>query len=341
MNFLDILKSYEKIAIVGTGKNAGKTVALNEFISIGAENSAKMGITSIGRDGERQDIVTSTEKPAIFVPAGTLVATAEACLKAFTARAEILDVTPFETAMGRVVICQTVEEGFIEIAGPDSNNEIREVCNIMMNLGAKVTLIDGALNRKTQASPAVADGVVLSTGAVLSRDMEIVIDRTKHLVNVLTLPRVMDDIEGVARQAIEGGFVSFIDSNNNIIETEYKTALGCADKIISEVREDYEYIVLPGTLMNSFIRSMQGLLRFKKIGIVVSDGTKLFTEPMDYKIFERLGGKIEVIDPINLLAVTVNPYSPEGYYFEPELFLKAMKESLYPMQVLDCMQGGN
>lgn len=341
MNFLEILKNYEKIAIVGTGKNAGKTVALNEFISTGAENSINMGITSIGRDGERQDIVTSTEKPAIFVPAGTLVATAEVCLKSFSARAEILDVTPFETAMGRVIICRTVEDGFIEIAGPDTNKEIREVCNMMMGLGAKVTLIDGALNRKTQASPAVADGVILSTGAVLSRDMEIVIDKTKHLVNILTLPKLMGEIEGVARQAIEGGFVSFIDSNNNIIETNYKTALGCSDKIINEVREDYEYIVLPGTLMNSFLKSMQGLLRFKKIGIIVSDGTKLFTEPMDYKIFKKLGGRVEVVEPINLLAVTVNPYSPEGYYFEPKLFLEAMKEALYPMKVLDCMQGGN
>lgn len=341
MNFLDIIKNYKKVAIVGTGKNAGKTVALNEFISAGARENIKIGITSIGRDGERQDIVTNTEKPAIFVPAGTLIATAEKCLQSFTMGYEIIDVTPFETAIGRVVITKALEDGFVEIAGPDSNSEIKDACEKMISLGAEVTLIDGALNRKTQASPAIADAVVLSTGAVLSRDMEIVIQKTKHIINMLTLPKVSNDIEKACRAAVESGYVSFIDEKGNIITTDYVTALGCAEGIINEVREDYEYIVIPGTLMNSFIKSMKDLLRFKKVKIVVVDGTRVFTKLMDQKMFERLGGKIEVLDPIKLLAVTVNPYSPEGYYFDPELFLNAAKEALYPMEVLDCMQGGN
>lgn len=341
MNFLDIIKNYKKVAIVGTGKNAGKTVALNEFISAGAREKIKIGITSIGRDGERQDIVTNTEKPAIFVPAGTLVATAEKCLQSFTIGYEIIDVTPFETAIGRVVITKALEDGFVEVAGPDSNSEIKDACERMISLGAEVTLIDGALNRKTQASPSIADAVVLSTGAVLSRDMEIVIQKTKHIISMLTLPKVSFDIEEVCRAAIESGYVSFIDKNNNIITTDYVTALGCSEGIINEVREDYEYIVLPGTLMNSFIKAIKDLLRFKNIKIVVVDGTRVFTELMDQKMFERLGGEIEVLDPIKLLAVTVNPYSPEGYYFDPELFLNAAREALYPMEVLDCMQGGN
>ena len=33
-----------------------------------------LGLTSIGRDGESTDVVTGTEKPSIFVPAGTLIA---------------------------------------------------------------------------------------------------------------------------------------------------------------------------------------------------------------------------------------------------------------------------
>lgn len=340
MNFKDLLKSYKRIAIVGTGKNAGKTVALNEFIAAAACENIRIGLTSIGRDGERQDIVTSTEKPAIFVTKGTLIATAEGCLKRFTTDYEIIDVTPFDTAIGRVIICSVIEDGYVEIAGPDSNKEIKNVCERMMEFGAGVTLIDGALNRKTQASPAIAEGVILSTGAVLSRDMEVVLQRTRHYSKILTLPRVEDSVVDICKEAVESGFVSFIDSTNNIITTDYITALGKADSILNEVREDYKYIVLPGTLMNSFIKSIQDLLRVKKIEIVVADGTKIFVEPMDYNIFEKLGGRVKVIDPINLLAITVNPYSPEGYYFEPTLFLEVMKEGLRPIEVIDCMLGG-
>jgi hypothetical protein len=98
--------------------------------------------------------------------------------------------------------------------------------------------------------------------------------------------------------------------------------------------------VLPGSLTGNFIKSIGDILRSNNIKIVVMDGTKIFVDVMDYKLFERLGGKIQVIDPINLAAVTVNPYSPEGYYFNPVIFIEAIREALYPIDVFDCMQGG-
>ncbi|MDF2672376.1 MAG: hypothetical protein K0R09_641 [Clostridiales bacterium] len=340
MNFLDILRNNTTIGIIGTGKNAGKTVALNEFINIASKHSVRIGITSIGRDGERQDIVTFTEKPPIFVPRGTFVATAEMCLSNFDTEYEIIDITPFQTAMGRVIICEVVEDGFIEIAGPDSNSEIKRVCGFMRDIGADRILIDGALNRKTLASPAVADAVVLSTGAVLSRSMEVTIQKTKHYAKMLCLEKVNDDIETICREAAGMGVVSFIDKNKKIINTKYITALGCGKQITGEIKPEYEYVVLPGTLTSSFIKSIRDVLKEINIKIVVMDGTKVFLDAMDYKTFERLGGRIQVVDSINLAAVTVNPYSPEGYCFDPVIFVEAIREALYPIDVFDCMQGG-
>jgi hypothetical protein len=340
VKFVDILKRYRKIAIVGTDKNAGKTVALNEFINTAAENDIRLGITSIGRDGERLDIVTNTEKPSIYVPENTIIATAEGCLKTSEAALEILDITPFQTAIGRVVICEVRRGGYVEIAGPDSNSEIKKVSDFMLDLGVDNVLIDGALNRKTQGSPSVADGIILSTGAVLSRSIENVVEKTKHIVKVLTYPQVDKSLQRACEESANSSYVSFIDSEGRFIKTNYKTALGASANIIGELKEDYEYIVFPGTLMNSFIRAMQEVLRHKKLKLVVRDGTRIFAESMDLKIFERLGGKIEVIEPINLLAVTINPYSPEGYYFDPDLLLSAVGESLSPIDVFDCMKGG-
>lgn len=341
MDFVSIIDNYKKVAIVGTYKNAGKTVALNEFINASGYRNKRIGITSIGRDGERRDIVTDTEKPPIYVTEGTFIATAEGCLARFDTPYEIIDVTPFQTAIGRVVICSAKEDGYVEIAGPDSNKEIKHVCDFMLELGAEVVFIDGALNRKTQASPAVADGVILSTGAVLSRSLDAVIDKTRHTASMLTLPQIDKSIKSLCEEAATSSFVSFIDKNGNIINTHYKTALGLSNKILDMIKEDYEYIVFPGTLMNSFIKTMHTVLHSSNIKLVVKDGTKIFAEPMDYRIFQKLGGQIYVIDSINLLAVTVNPVSPEGYSFEPALLLDAMKEALYPLDVFDCMQGGS
>lgn len=340
MDFTDILENYKRIAIVGTYKNAGKTVALNEFINIAGGKGKILGITSIGRDGERKDIVTSTAKPPIFVPAGTFIATAETCVLHSLAPLEIINVTTFSTAIGRVVICKAKEAGYVEIAGPDSNSEIKKVCELMLEQGAQNILIDGALNRKSQASPAIAEGVILSTGAVLGRSIEVVIDKTVHITKMLTLPKVNEEILEACSEAATSNYVSFIDSKKNIINTHFKTALGCAHKIIELIKDDYKYVVVPGTVMNSFIKAMEGTLHNRKIQLVVRDGTKVFIEPMDYRIFEKLGGRIKVIEPINLLAVTINPYAPEGYNFEPAFFYEAMKEALYPLEVFDCIAEG-
>lgn len=340
MDFKDIIENYKKIAIVGTYKNAGKTVALNEFINIAESKGKILGITSIGRDGERKDIVTNTEKPPIFVPAGTFIATAETCALNTETPLEIISVTTFQTAIGRVVIGRSKEAGYVEIAGPDSNSEIKKVCDAMLELGAHTILIDGALNRKTQASPSLADGVILSTGAVLGRSIDTVLDKTVHIVRMLTLPKVENEILETCREAATSSYVSFIDKNKNIINTHFKTTLGCAHKIMDLVKDDYEYIVVPGTVMNSFIKSMNNVLRNSKVELVVQDGTKVFAETMDYRIFEKLGGRIKVIDSINLLAVTINPYAPEGYNFEPAFFYDAMKTALSPLDVFDCVQEG-
>jgi hypothetical protein len=341
MNFSDIIDNFKRIAIVGTFKNAGKTVALNEFINITAGKGKRIGITSIGRDGERKDLVTNTEKPPIFVPAGTILATAEMCVRYSEAPLEIIDVTPFQTAIGKVVICKAKEDGYVEIAGPDSNSEIRKVCDIMLENFAEIVFIDGALNRKTQASPTVADGVILSTGAVLGRSIDVVVDKTVHTIKMLTLPRIDEAMLEICEKAATLPYVSFIDEENNIISTHFKTALGSAHKIVEQIKDNYKYIVVPGTLMNSFVKSMHNILRSKDIEIVVQNGTKVFIEPMEYRVFEKLGGKIKVIDPINILAVSINPYSPEGYHFEPAFFREAMKEALYPIDVFDCVQEGS
>ena len=42
----------------------------------------------------------------------------------------------------------------------------------MLDLGCQLILIDGAIDRKSIASPDTSDAIILSTGAVLSRKMK-------------------------------------------------------------------------------------------------------------------------------------------------------------------------
>ena len=74
------LNSVKTLSIVGMCKNAGKTTVLNRLLSQYGRKRT-LALTSIGRDGESTDVVTGTEKPGIFVPQGTLIATAKDMLR--------------------------------------------------------------------------------------------------------------------------------------------------------------------------------------------------------------------------------------------------------------------
>jgi len=68
MKLLNLIqKKYKTISLVGMAKNCGKTTALNQIIMEAMDENLVLGITSIGRDGEKQDIVTYTEKPLIYI----------------------------------------------------------------------------------------------------------------------------------------------------------------------------------------------------------------------------------------------------------------------------------
>ena len=92
------------------------------------------------------------------------------------AKIEILDITDYNTPLGKIVIGIVKESGYVQIAGPQTNKGIKAVSELMLNLGAQLVLIDGAINRVASASPSVSEGVILATGAVLSRDMNRVIN---------------------------------------------------------------------------------------------------------------------------------------------------------------------
>lgn len=146
-----IYPQYKIVSIVGMAKNSGKTVTLNRIIEEAIESSITLGLTSTGRDGESQDVVTKTEKPPIYAEEGTLIATAAETLELGDAKIEILDITDYTTPLGNIAIGRVKESGYVQIAGPQTNKGIKAVSELMLSLGAQLVLIDGAINRVASA----------------------------------------------------------------------------------------------------------------------------------------------------------------------------------------------
>jgi hypothetical protein len=338
----NIYGKYKTISIVGMAKNSGKTVALNHLIGEAFNLGLKIGILSTGRDGESVDVLTETEKPRIFVEEGTIVVTTSSLLSISDATVEIMKVTDYRTPLGNILIGKVKVSGYLQISGPQTAKDIKDISNILIDLGADMVIIDGAIDRKFSAAPSISEATILATGAVLSRDMNRVIEETAHLVNLFKLPSIVNSKE---RKIIEGlmdrGEIAIIDRDLNVEILDIKTALSGGRIIGESLQDDSKYIVITGSLIN---KTLEDIIlttdKYKNVDIVISDGTKVFISPKDWIRYQRYGINVKVLYPINLVAVTLNPFAPQGYYFDPEEFLSRTRYYVKDIPVVDLMLGG-
>ncbi|MDD3705940.1 MAG: hypothetical protein PHC45_07755, partial [Clostridiaceae bacterium] len=271
---IDLIYPQNKIvSIVGTSKNAGKTVTLNEIINQAHEKEIRLGLISTGRDGESWDVLSNTEKPPVYVRRGTILTTVESAIKGEHAGLEIFRVTDYNTPMGRVIIGRAVEDGFVEISGPQSSLTIKEMCLEMQELGAELILIDGSLDRRASAAPYVSDGTVLATGAALARNIGGVVEKTMHLVNTYSVPAVEDEnIRDIAYSAVDTGKTALISIDGSVRYIDTLTSIMSGDIISEQLEEDTGSIVLSGSATVDTVKDI--LLNMKsKLKIIVKDST--------------------------------------------------------------------
>lgn len=317
---------YRSVAVFGLAKNTGKTVTLNHLISEAHRMGKALGLTSIGRDGETWDVLTHRRKPAVSVFPGTLLATAEECLKTGMAVIEPLERTGIATPLGEVVIARVRAAGTVEIAGPGRAGQLGATVRRLQALGSDLVLVDGAIDRRSLASPRITEGCVLATGAVLSESMGEVVERTRARVGQLTLPEAPDEF----KLSVKVGEVRIL------VGGRVETVPGISkagSKIRDLVKSREAAVLVGGALTDSLLETLVG----SGVRVVVRDPTHVFVEAALLERFLRGGGRLETARPLRLAAVTVNPYSPGGWSFEARGFLEAMRRALPGVPVHDVV----
>ncbi len=331
----ELQEKYKTVSIVGMAKNAGKTTALNYLIEEAMDDGVRLGITSTGRDGETQDLVTGTEKPQIYLEQDTIVTVPAQLYDLADAGLEILKKTKYSTPMGTLLICRVADSGYVQIAGPPAAMDTKKVCAEMLGYGCELILIDGAIDRKSIASPETSDAIILSTGAVLSRSMRKVVDETAHIVNLYSIPEME---AGEARTLIEENNcddrIMLIDKEGEITKLNLTTGLGSSRFIDDEIDESTAYVYIPGAFTNSVIIDIDSK-KLKQVTFILKNPTKIFLNAMDWARFRKKGLKVNVLKNIEIAAITVNPWSPAGYTFDREALSQAMKEAIPGMPVID------
>lgn len=331
----DLSTKYKTLSIVGMAKNAGKTTALNYLIEEAIDEGIVLGVTSTGRDGESQDLVTGTEKPRVYLEEDMLVAVPTLLYDLADAGLEVIKKTKYSTAIGELLICRVKDAGYVQVAGPVINAEQKLLCQDMMQLGCSLILIDGAIDRKSIASPETSDAIILSTGAVLSRKMNKVVEETAHVVNLYRTPELE---EGIIRDVItQNNFddkIMLVNEDGKIRKLNLITGLGAAKEINGAIDEDTRYIYIPGAFTNSVISDIS-LKNLEQVQFVLKDPTKIFVNAMDWGLFRKKGFRVSVLKNIEIAAITVNPWAPAGYTFDNRFLLEEMQKAIPDIPIID------
>jgi len=328
-HFLDILEKYKVISIIGLAKNVSKTTTLNHILRILKEKT-KLGLTSIGRDGEKYDIISYFPKPRILVEKGTLIATAQESIHNCEVPIEIIKNTEISTPIGDILIVKILGNGYIELAGPSINVYLSKVCNELFELGCEFIIVDGAFDRRSYAAPLISDATILSTGASVSESMEDVIELTSHTIKLLTIKNELNqDIINISKEIMHNSKLGIIGSDNSVTIIDVPTALDAAKDIFRNLKEDSKYIVIKGAITDKLLKDVMKFTNsFKGKIFLVEDGTKLFLSRKTLGMFEKKGGTLKVLNPITIAALTINPTSPFGYAFNKHKFLRSLEERI-------------
>ena len=340
MRLIETIKqnNYETISIIGLAKNAGKTVTLNYLIEEADNLNIKTGITSTGRDGENTDLVTETQKPSIFVTEGMYVATAKKTLMLSNAKTEILETTGISTAMGEVIIVRVRQGGNIQIAGPVNTTDMKYVAGRLKYYGAEVVFIDGAIDRKAVSSPVITDACVIATGAVLSRDLKKVLEKTAHAVECYSLKGIDEHVKDVVRKINK---TCIISEGGETVVPDIKTSITGGKKISELIDEKTTHVFVKGAVTSALLKDLWENKYLRGIKLIIEDGTKIFTDINVWNEMRRKGLKVEVLNTINVLAVTLNPISPAGYFFDSEVLKENMERVLTGVKIVDVVSGGD
>ncbi|MBR4453252.1 MAG: hypothetical protein IKS33_03210 [Bacteroidales bacterium] len=323
----EILK-YRSLAIAGMKKNTGKTETLNYILSALKDSRQTIAVTSIGVDGETTDRVTLTEKPEIVIYKDMLFVTSEKHFALRKMSAEICKISRQTTALGRLITAKAALTGKVMLSGPADTATLKAVIRQNEQLGAKLTIVDGALSRLSLSAPSVTDATILATGAALSANIPQLVHATKYICDKIALP-VLENPYYNLLNPIDNGIWT-IDHEGNLADTGCQSALQVKDiqNILSD-KKNIQLLYVAGAISNDLLSCLCNQKAWKNIVVVVKDFTKIFADANHFYLFLSKGGLIKVLSKTKLLAITINPTSPQGYVLDTQKLQESIFQAVH------------
>lgn len=311
----------QRLSLVGLAKNVGKTTATNHImhtlLTEGLYQREELGLTSLGIDGEAIDALTSLPKPRYLPESGLLIATAKTCLVQSESEGALFQYCrqlPGRTALGPVFLARVKRSGPVVIAGPTLLEHLRSTLGLFYAYGARLAIIDGAINRLSIASPCLSDACILCTGTSVAASVELTAKYTASMLARLSIPTTM-------WQASYRKHYTYLSMTIPGVETILLAYDGVVEPVpmaewmmkLLEARDSCVYL-LRGALTEEFasilLRQKRAYATRHSAELVFGDATKVFCSPLTLERLAAEGLQIRVALPIRILAISLNPFTP-------------------------------
>lgn len=314
MPFVNELTQYNSLSIVGLGKNTGKTECLNYILSRLPSKGFRVGVSSAGIDGERVDQVTHTAKPEIFLQEGMFFTTSEKHYRQRRLTSELLDVSEERTSLGRLVTGKVQVAGKVLLSGPPSTLSLKRWIDYLhQSHQVDLCIVDGALSRLSLASPAVSSSMVLTTGAAVSVNIQELVNKTSFVCELIHLQKT--EYAPLLAHSGDLNKVQIVDKEGRLKSTPFSSAIQM-EAGFKQMLTQANAVFIPGALTDRFLKSISADADLGKLQIVVRDFTCIFASPITLRLFLRKGGEVKVLEKSKLIALCVNPVSPNGYVLD-------------------------
>jgi hypothetical protein len=201
--------------------------------------------------------------------------------------------------------------------------------------------VGGARDRRAGASPAFADGVVLCTGAAFERDPAALVRRTREAADLLRLPPLADGPLRELAAAHDADLL--VSAAGEAIPIDPQLVLaGSAEQIAAllRARPDARHVVVRGALCEAFLEGARAGAGGRQLTVVVADATRVFLARRSVELYRARGVAIEVLAPIDLRAITVNPLAPPAHRLDGPALRARLGEAIPGVPVLDVLEAG-
>ena len=334
MPFINEIIRHRSLSIVGLEKNTGKTVCLNYILRRLDEIGHQCAVTSIGVDGEQVDAVYGSAKPEVTLYNGTLFITSEKHYASRRIVSEILAVDPRRTSLGRLVTGRVLCGGKVLLSGAASTGMLRQQMAQFRERGVPLSIIDGALSRLSLASPTVTESMVLATGAAVSTNISQLISRTRFACKMIDLEEVEPALQQMLTDKEQGLWA--VDSDG-VVHDLHINSVFLLDKNKGDLFAYGTTIFAAGAVSDRLLKFLAAQKNIGEMHLIARDFTKFFVTPEVFNDYVRRGGRISILQRSKLVAVTLNPTSPQGFRLHSEEACARLSEAI-GLPVYDVMK---